>query len=98
MCVRQHWKEANNTSHRDAQEFATQLREFAKTTGYNSRSIRIRTKQEIMREAHTKADAQIVWEDGPTDWAYEMKYGQVGTSYCSPENGNTVSFYSLGTT
>ena len=97
MCVRQHWEETKNTSHLDALEFITHLREFAKTNGYSTKKIRIRNKQEIMRQDHSKADAQVIWEDGPEDWTYSIEYKQIGTSYCTPENGKTVSFYNLGT-
>ena len=31
------------------------------------------TKEQIIKGGFSKADAQVIWEDGPKEWALEFK-------------------------
>jgi hypothetical protein len=48
----------------------------------------------LIKEGYSKADAQVVWTDGPKDWATELEYIESSRNvYYIAENGHTVSFY-----
>lgn len=94
MCTKEHWERCNaSEAYYVANKFATELEEYAKTTGHNSKSIRIRNKEQIIRSGLGKADAQVVWEDGPKDWALEFAPENDMLVSSITEDKNTVSFY-----
>lgn len=94
MCTRQHWEQCNaSEAYYAAKRFAFELEEYAKKTGHNSRSIRVRSKEQIIKSGLTKADAQVVWEDGPKDWALEFAIKHDTAVSRITEGSDTVSFY-----
>lgn len=94
MCVKQHWQEANHTrSHTFAQKFALQLEEYARKHGYDPRGIKIRDRKYIIKHGYGKAEAQIVWQEGPEDWIEHITLIADSDICCTPENSYTLSFY-----
>ncbi len=95
MCTREHWDAwKDSPAYHEAKKFALELAEFAKTQGYKPKHIKIKTKEQVIKEGYSKADAQVVWTDGPKNWANELEYIESNKHvYYIPENGHTVSFY-----
>jgi len=94
MCTREHWEQCNaSAAYHAATRFAIELESYAKKRGYNSKSIRIRNKEQIIRHGLGKADAQVIWEDGPKDWALEFALINDYDVSKIAEARNTVSFY-----
>lgn len=94
MCVKQHWQEANHTlSHTAAQKFALQLGEYARNNGYDPRGIKVRDRRHIIKQGFGKAEAQVVWHEGPTDWVENITIISDDGICCMPENRYTLSFY-----
>lgn len=95
MCLRKHWEKYEaSPSYHAAKKFSLELEEIARTLGYNKHNIRVRTKAHIIKEGFSKADAQVIWEDGPEDWAadFYVTREQIGVD-CIAENSYTLSFY-----
>ena len=94
MCTKEHWERCNaSEAYYAANKFAIELEEYAKKQGYDTKSIRIRNKEQIIRSGLGKADAQVVWEDGPKDWALEFALRCDTTVSRIAEDRDTVSFY-----
>ena len=96
MRVRDHLLRANDSpSYFAAKKFTLELEEFAKAQGFDTRGIRIRKKDQIIKGGFGKADAQVIWETGPEDWALLLEYNVIDTVICEAQDGTTVSFYDL---
>lgn len=94
MCTREHWERCNaSEAYHAANKFAIELEEYAKKIGYNGRSIKIRNKEQIVKGGLGKADAQVIWENGPTDWALEFAPQTSDAVSKIAEDSDTVSFY-----
>ena len=95
MCLRKHWEKYNDSpAYHAAKKISLELEEFAKSAGYNKQNIRVRSKGHIIKEGFSKADAQVVWEDGPFDWTsgFYSTRDELGVD-CIAENSYTLSFY-----
>lgn len=98
MRVRDHLLRANDSpSYFAAKKFTLELEEFAKKQGYNTKGIKVRKKDQIVKGGYGKADAQVIWEDGPEDWALSLTYNVIDSVYYEANDGVTVSFYDLDT-
>jgi hypothetical protein len=86
-------KYLSSPSFHAAQRLFIELEEIARTQGKRKSAI-IKDKTRIMREGFSKADAQVIWEDGPEDWAelFIFHNDTFGVDYVI-ENGYTISFY-----
>lgn len=95
MCTREQWEVwKDSPAYHEATKFAIELQEFARAQGYKPKHIKIKTKEQIVKGGYSKADAQVVWAEGPDNWATELEYNQpTGNVYYIAENGHTVSFY-----
>lgn len=94
MCTKEHWELCNKTpAYYEAKKFALELEEYARLQGYKPKRIKIRTKEQIVKGGFGKADAQVVWTDGPEDWALTLDYASASGVYYQAEDGHTVSFY-----
>lgn len=94
MCVKQHWEEANHThSHKAAQKFALQLEEFARKNGYDPKGIKVKNRKHIIKQGFGKAEAQVVWQEGPIGWVDYISFVSDNLTCCAPENDYTLSFY-----
>jgi hypothetical protein len=81
-----------------ALSWAEQLKNYAKDTGNNPKEIRIVEKRQLTMSQQKHADCQIVWRNGPDDWAYDLTVGKVlnNESVCvEAHTGNSLSFYSI---
>lgn len=68
MQTKQHWQECNYLqSYIAANNIALQLKEFAKEIGYDHRDINVYNKEQS-RKHRIRADAVVVWKNGPIDW------------------------------
>jgi len=77
-----------------AKQLALTLEELAIKTGLNKKTIRVRTKEEIIKQGLGKADAQVIWKDGPVDWALDIDFGSGSGVHYQANDGHTLSFYS----
>ncbi len=94
MCVNQHWHRANHTlSHTAAQKFALHLEEYARKHGYDPKGIKVRDRKHIIKNGYGKAEAQVVWQEGPVDWVENITLISDCEICCTPENSHTLSFY-----
>lgn len=78
-----------------AEKFAEELRELAKASGMDHRGIKVIPKKQLIKSKHTKADARVVWKDGPPGWQYQISSNIVGNAYLEPETNNSISFYGM---
>ena len=93
MCTREQWEDCNtSTAHHAATQFALALEETAKQQGYKPKTIKIRTKEQIIKGGFGKSDAQVIWEEGPKDWTTNIIISLANNIDHIVEN-NTVSFY-----
>lgn len=94
MCLRKHWEKYDTSpSYYAAKKLSLELEELAKTEGYK-KNITVRKKHTIIKEGFGKADAQVVWEDGPEDWAICFYVSGITLGVdCVAENSYTLSFY-----
>jgi len=96
MCTKEHWERCNaSEAYYAANKFAIELEEYAREIGYNGKGIKIRNKEQIVRSGLGKADAQVVWEEGPKDWALEFALKNDTLVSRVAEDKDTVSFYLL---
>lgn len=94
MCTRKQWKQCETSeAYYAANKFAIELEEYAKINGYNYKGIKIRTKEQIIKDGLGKADAQVVWEDGPKNWALDLVLTTDLYVSTVAEAKDTVSFY-----
>lgn len=78
-----------------AEKFAEELRELAKASGIDYRGIKVIPKRKLIKSKHTKADARVVWKDGPSGWQYQISSHIVGDAYLEPESNGAVAFYGI---
>lgn len=85
-------KYKSSPSYHAAQRLFLELDELARRQGKGT--VIFKDKTRIVREGFSKADAQIIWEDGPEDWAefVLIQPDNFSVDYVI-ENGYTVSFY-----
>ena len=97
MKTDKHWKEWENTpAHCEAIRHALSLSEYAKLMGYQYKGIKVLTKREAHERGHPVADSQILWEDGPEDWAYLVESQPVDPAVGSfVSTSDSISFYVL---
>ena len=93
MCTEKHWELCNTSeAFYAAKQFALTLEENARLLGYKPKTIRVRTKEQIIKGGFGKADAQVIWDEGPDLWTEHVEVGSSDGIDCIIE-GNTVSFY-----
>ena len=96
MCTKEQWERCNaSEAYHAAKKFAMELEEYAKKVGHDNKGIRVRNKEQIIKHGFGKADAQVIWEGGPIDWAIEFTPTNKRTVSATIEERNTVSFYLL---
>lgn len=76
-----------------AQQVAWQLRELAKTRGYDPRGIKVLTKGKSCHKV--RADAQVSWKEGPENWAREIEIYESDLVFVEPTSEDTLSFYNI---
>lgn len=94
MCTEKHWELCNTSAaYYAATKFAIALEEQAKLDGHKPKTIRVRTKEQIIKGGFGKSDAQVVWDDFQ-GWAECIEVISTSdTDYII--EGNTVSFYTI---
>lgn len=93
MCTQKHWELCNSSpAHNAATKFALSLEETAKQQGYKPKTIRIRTKEQIIKGGFGKSDAQVIWKEGPKGWATNVLVSFADNIDYIVEK-DTVSFY-----
>ena len=93
MCTEKHWELCNTSAaYHAATQFALTLEEQARLQGYKPKTIKVKTKEQIIRQGIGKADAQVIWEEGPEGWTDYVEVGSASDIDYIIE-GNTVSFY-----
>ena len=93
MCTTEHWELCNTSAaFYAATQFALALEETAKQQGYKPKTIKIRTKEQIIKGGFGKSDAQVIWKEGPENWASSITESLTNDADYIVEN-DTVSFY-----
>jgi hypothetical protein len=93
MCTEEQWEVCNTSkAYHAAKQFALILEEQARLEGFKPKSIKVRTKEQVIKGGFGKADAQVIWDEGPELWTEHVKVGPSDDTDCTVE-GNTVSFY-----
>lgn len=93
MCTAEHWELCNTSAaYHAATQFALALEETAKQQGYKPKTIRIRTKEQIIKGGFGKSDAQVIWKEGPDGWATNISASLANDIDYIVEK-DTVSFY-----
>lgn len=93
MRTQLHWDEClAEIAYFEANSIALELKEYAKINQYDSRGIKVLNKQQVF-DRHETGDAQIVWLEGPEDWAYLNQPNVPKSVYTEAHNGQALSFY-----
>jgi len=93
MCTERQWELCNDSAaYYAATKFAIALEEQARIEGFKPKTIRVRTKEQIIKGGFGKSDAHVVWEEGPDGWTEYIDVTSVSDIDYNIE-GNTVSFY-----
>jgi len=94
MCTIEQWEESNNSAaFHAATKFALALEEKAKQQGYKPKTIKIRTKEQIIKGGFGKSDAQVIWNEGPENWTDTIKRHLFSNIDYVIEGPTTVAFY-----
>jgi len=95
MCrTREQWEICNSSAAvHAATKFALQLEEYAKRIGYNPKEIRVRNKEQILKGGYGKADAQVIWKEGPDDWELDVIFEDTEVVDSTVEDEKSISFY-----
>jgi hypothetical protein len=95
MCTEQQWELCNTSAaYHAATKFAIALEEQARIEGFKPKTIKVRTKEQIIKGGFGKSDAQVVWEEGPEGWTEYVNVTLFNDTDYMIE-GNTVSFYTI---
>lgn len=94
MCTDEQWEKSNNSkAFYAATKFALALEEKARQQGYKPKTIKIRTKEQIIKGGFGKSDAQVIWEEGPNNWTESINIMLSKNIDYVIEEPNVVSFY-----
>lgn len=97
MRTSQHWDECKNLlAFIAAEKLAFSLRQEAIKRKLDPKGIRVLSKQSVFNQTvNVYADAQVVWLEGPIDWAYTIVLtnfvGVCSEAHC----GQVISFYEV---
>lgn len=93
MRTKAHWDECKTLpSYHAAQNLAWHLR--TNMSCQKLHGIKVLSKEEVNRH-NGYADAQVIWHDGPEDWALNIKLLNVPGICAEVDNGYTISFYDI---
>jgi len=93
MRTQPHWDEClAEIAYVEANSIALQLKEYAKLNRYDCKGIKVLNKQQIFDKGG-RSNAQIVWTEGPEDWAYTTEPTVISSVYTEAHDGQTLSFY-----
>jgi len=94
MCTIKQWELCNTSeAFHAATQFALALEEKAKQQGYKPKTIKIRTKEQIIKGGFGKSDAQVIWEEGPDNWTDTINKALSKNIDYVIEGPKTVAFY-----
>ena len=94
MCTIQQWELCNTSeAFHAATQFAYALEETARQQGYKPKTIKIRTKEQIIKGGFGKSDAQVIWTEGPADWTDIINKTLFQNIDYVVESPSTVAFY-----
>lgn len=95
MCSKEAWTKANKSpAYYAAKRLEIELKEVAKEKGYqNTKSIRVKNKEQIIKGGLGKADAILTWEEGPENWTDALLLDTAQVYYQT--DAQSVSFYNI---
>ena len=94
MCTELQWELCNTSeAYHAATQFALTLEEEAKKQGFKPKTIKIRTKEQIIKGGFGKSDAQVIWPEGPNDWTDTVRTISFNNIDYVIEGPSTVAFY-----
>ena len=94
MCTVDQWEFCNTSeAFHAATQFAIALEETARQQGYKPKTIKIRTKEQIIKGGFGKSDAQVIWTEGPDDWTDTINRVSFQDIDYVVEGPKLVSFY-----
>jgi hypothetical protein len=90
------WDEYKKTqSYSIALSYMDQIKEFARTQGRDPRGVKIIDKKTLTESNVRHADCEIVWTEGPIDWADNIDLSPSLDVSIEAREGNRLTFYSL---
>lgn len=98
MQTKKHWQDCNTLpSYITANSIALQLKEFAKGIGYDHRDISVYSKEQA-RKSGIRADAVVVWKNGPIDWIDELEIIEYPHIFIEKDNNGALHLFDLTST
>lgn len=95
MRTEKHWEQCNNlASYHAAQNLALQLKEVAKTKGFDPRGIKVLSKKDT-RNTKMPADSLVRWNEGPLCWAYATELRKIPNVCVDIVDDHTIAFYDI---
>jgi len=95
MRTKAHWDECKMlASYHAAQSLACQLRDNMKGYSNKLHGIKVLSKEDVNKHGGF-ADAQVVWHEGPLDWAAKVQMHNVSSVCAEVDNEYTISFYDI---
>lgn len=90
------WDEYKKShSHTLALSFQDQIRDYARTLNLDPRGVRLLDKKTLTETNRRHADCEIVWSEGPDDWAYDIDLTTEYPVSIEAHSGSSLTFYSL---
>jgi len=73
-----------------------QIKEYAKAHNCDVKAIKLIGKKELLERGHHHAMCQILWTEGPQDWAYMiMNDSHLTNVWVEAHNGTSLTFYNI---
>lgn len=90
------WDEYKNSqSYLLALSFLDQIKEFARSQDLDPKGVKIIDKRTLTEHNIRHADCEIVWTEGPTNWADEIDLSTKLNVSIEAREGQRLTFYSL---
>ena len=95
MRTEKHWEETKSSlSYEIARHAAFQLQEHVKALGYDPKGIKVLSKKQSRTSFETKADAILMWNEGPENWTSNVDLiARAGV--CCAVKGNLIEYYDI---
>lgn len=95
MRTKRHWEECKLLpSYIAAQRVALQLKEVAKSIGYDPKGIKVLSKQQSHNNGRV-ADSEVQWKEGPDNWPAFFELIEFPGVWYESHDMNSISFYDI---
>lgn len=95
MRTKRHWEECKTLpSYHAAQRVALQLKELAKSQGYDPKGIKVLSKEQS-HNCGRVSDSEVLWNEGPLDWPAQFDLVEYPGVWIETHGNNSISFYDI---